>query len=176
MNEKVGATLVIGLGNPIMGDDGLGLVALARLERDWRLPPPIRLVDGGTWGLRLLPLLEEAEAALLLDAIDAGRKPGELIVLGHDEIPRLLGHKLSSHQVDLPELLALTELRGTVPGRLAALGLQPARVRISAELSPEVGSEMGRLVTAAVSQLVAWGHAVMPARRDEGGIVPATVN
>ncbi|HEY8257134.1 MAG TPA: HyaD/HybD family hydrogenase maturation endopeptidase [Gemmatimonadales bacterium] len=169
MSELVGPTLVIGLGNSIMGDDGLGLAALTRLERDWWCPPAVRLVDGGTWGLRLLPLFDEAESVLLLDAIDAGRAAGALIVVGRDDLPRVLGHKLSSHQVDVPEILALAELRGTVPRRLVAMGLQPGRVALSTDLSPEVADQMDSLVTAAVSQLVAWGHEVVPA---PGGALP----
>lgn len=164
MSETGGETLVIGLGNPIMGDDGLGLAALERLEREWRLPPAVRLVDGGTWGMRLLPLIEQAEAVLLLDAIDAGRAPGSLIVLARDEVPRVLGHKLSSHQVDLAEVLAVGELRGTIPARLAALGIQPARVEMSTTLSAEVAGRLGELVLAIVGQLVAWGHDVVPER------------
>ena len=64
-----------------MGDDGLGLAALERLPSRWRLPPLVRPVDGGTLGLSLLPLIEEAEAVLLLDAIDAGQPPGSLVRL-----------------------------------------------------------------------------------------------
>jgi len=86
---------VIGLGNPLMGDDGLGLAALDRLRAQWELPATVRLVDGGTWGMNLLPLLEDAEAVVLIDAIDAGRVAGELVLLERDEVPRFLGLKLS---------------------------------------------------------------------------------
>ena len=162
--SDMGDTLVIGLGNPIMGDDGLGLAALARLERQWRLPSAVRLVDGGTWGMRLLPVIERGAAILLLDAIDAGRAPGDLIVLERGELPRRLQHKLSSHQVVMAEVLALTELRGTIPGRLAAVGLQPKRIEMSTSLSPEVAAGLDDVVRAAVSRLAAWGHALIPAR------------
>lgn len=162
--SELGDTLVIGLGNPIMGDDGLGLAALARLEREWLVPSAVRLVDGGTWGLRLLPVIERAAAILLLDAIDAGRAPGNLIVLEREELPRLLQHKLSSHQVVMAEVLALTELRGTIPERLAAVGLQPKRIEMSTSLSPEVAAGLDEVVRAAVARLAAWGHALIPAR------------
>ena len=76
-----GETLVIGLGNPIMADDGVGLAALDRLRESWSLPPSVRLVDGGTWGMNLLPLIEDAAEVLLLDAIDRGGPPGALVVL-----------------------------------------------------------------------------------------------
>jgi hydrogenase maturation protease len=168
MSEIGGETLVIGLGNPIMGDDGLGLAALERLQREWRLPADVHLADGGTWGMRLLPLIEGAEAVLLLDAIDAGRPPGELIVLGGEQLPRMFNHKLSPHQIDLREVLAIGELRGTLPARLAAVGLQPARVEMSTSLSPEVEGGLGRVVAATAARLAEWGHEV--SRRLEAAV------
>ena len=69
-------TVVIGLGNPLMGDDGLGLAALARLSEDWTVPPEVELVDGGTWGMNLLPLIEDAGRLILIDAINVGAAPG----------------------------------------------------------------------------------------------------
>lgn len=150
--------LVIGLGNPIMGDDGLGIAALERLRESWALPPTVRLVDGGTWGMNLLPLLEDAHELLLLDAIDRGRPAGELTVLEREEVPRVLGLKLSPHQIDLREVLALAELRRGLPARLVAMGLQPARVEMFDGLSPEVECRMDELLTAVVARLAQWGH------------------
>lgn len=163
MNEPA-SVLIIGLGNPIMGDDGLGLAALEQLRRGWALPDGVELVDGGTWGMRLLPLIEEAEAVLLLDAIDAGRAPGALVELEGDELPRMFGHKLSPHQIDLREVLAVGELRGTIPRRLAAVGIQPARVEMGAKLSPEAAGGLDRMVAAAAARLGAWGFEPTPRR------------
>ena len=67
---------------------------------------------------------------LRLDAIEAGRAPGDLIVAGPEELPRLLQHTLSSHQARA-EVLALTGLRGTIRERLAAVGMQPKRIEMS---------------------------------------------
>jgi hydrogenase maturation protease len=163
MNDA-GGVLVVGLGNPIMGDDGLGLAALERLRRDWRLPAGVEPVDGGTWGMRLLPVIEQAESVLLLDAIDAGRAPGDLIELDGDALPRLFGHKLSPHQIDLREVLAVADLRGTLPRRIAAIGLQPERIAMAAELSPTVAEGLVRMLAAVVARLAAWGYPVSPRR------------
>jgi hydrogenase maturation protease len=151
-------TLVLGLGNPIMGDDGLGLSALERLRRRWKVPPEIRLEDGGTWGMNLLPLLEAEQRVLFLDAIDAGRPPGSLVILEREDLPRFLAHKLSPHQIDLREVLALAELRGTLPSDLTAIGLQPARVEMGCGLSPEVEAGIEKLLEAVVERLATWGH------------------
>jgi len=153
-----GETLVIGLGNPIMADDGLGIAALERLREGWTLPESVRLVDGGTWGMNLLPLIEEASELLLLDAIDSGKPVGELVVLEREEVPRFFGLKLSPHQIDLREVLALAELRGGLPAKLVAMGLQPARVEMFSGLSPGVESAMDGLLAAVMERLERWGH------------------
>jgi hydrogenase maturation protease len=163
-----GGVLVIGLGNPIMADDGLGLAALERLRLGWSLPESVRLVDGGTWGMNLLPLIEQAQRVVFLDAIDAGRPVGALVVLERHELPRFLALKLSPHQVDLKEVLALAELRGTLPEDLVAIGLQPGRLEMSWGLSPELECRLDGLVSAALEQLAAWGYASSP-------LVPAAV-
>ena len=67
-----GDTVVIGLGSPLMGDDGLGLLALETLRNDRAFDPPPLLVDWGTWGMNLLPIIESAQRLLLVDAIRAG--------------------------------------------------------------------------------------------------------
>jgi len=94
-------TVVLGLGNLLMADDGVGLIALARLEEEWFVPRDVELVDGGTWGMNLLPVIEKADRVIFLDAIDLGDPPGTLIRLEDEEIPRFLGVKLSPHQIDL---------------------------------------------------------------------------
>jgi hydrogenase maturation protease len=152
-------TVVLGLGNPLMADDGLGLLALERLRAEWDMPPGVTLADGGTWVMMLLPMIEEADALLLLDAIRAGQAPGTLTELGREELPRYFAHKLSPHQIDLREVLALTELRGTMPARVVAIGVEPERVELCTALSPVVEARMDEVIHAAVERLAAWGHA-----------------
>lgn len=154
------ATLVIGLGNPLMGDDGFGLAVLAELSDRWRMPEDVELVDGGTWGIRLLPLLDGAGRVLFLDAVDRGAEPGTPFVLQGDELPRALCLKLSPHQIDLREVLALASLRGSTPTDLVAVGAQPADVEMRHGLSPALERRVRDVAGLAVQTLAAWGHAV----------------
>ena len=154
-------TVVIGLGNPLMADDGVGIAALERL-RAAGVPAGVELVDGGTWGMNLLPVIEAADKLVLMDAIDAGGEPGTLHVLERARIPRYLATKISPHQVDLCDVLALAELRGTLPEDTVAIGLQPARVEMSCELSDAVRDLVDDLVAAVTRRLAAWGHGVQP--------------
>jgi hydrogenase maturation protease len=151
-------SVVIGVGNPLMGDDGLGVAAVQRL-RGWRFDPPVQVIDGGTWGMNLLPFIEDAERVLFLDAIDVGAPPGTAIVLERDEIPRALANnKVSPHQVDVREVLALSELRGTLPDAVAAIGLQPSVVELGTSLSPELDPRLDEMLDAAAERLALWGH------------------
>lgn len=159
MSDPAGSgTVVIGVGNPLMGDDGLGLAVLSILQREWTFDPPVTLLDGGTWGMNLLPQMEEAERLLLLDAIKAGQPPGTVVELADDAIPRLFATKLSPHEIDLREVLALAEWRDTLPAQVVALGAEPERVELAMELSPRVAAAVPQVVARAVAQLERWGH------------------
>lgn len=146
-------TVVIGLGNPLMGDDGLGIVVARQLLSRTDLPDGVQVVDGGTWGLNLLPVIEDAERVLLVDAIDMAEAPGTLIRLSRERLPRYLATKISPHQVDLRDVLALAELRGTLPEDTTAIGLQPQIVALGTALSPLIAGRMEELVSAVLDHL-----------------------
>ncbi len=115
----------------------------------------------------VLPYIESASRLILVDAIRDGREPGTLIRLERDEIPRHLRTKLSPHQIDLSEVLALAELRGTFPVEAVALGIEPARVEVYEGLSDPVQATVPALVEAVERQLAEWGHAL--AAREPAG-------
>lgn len=151
-------TVVIGLGNTLMGDDGLGVAAVARLSDEWILPPNVELVFGDNWGLALLPAIEDAGRVLLVDAIDAGVAPGSDVRIERNALPRYFSTKLSPHQVDLREVLALAEIRGRLPAEIVAIGLQPACISWAQGLSEVVADGLDRLVGCVIDQLRRWGH------------------
>lgn len=157
-NPEVPSTLVLALGNPLMGDDGFGLAVLAQLKRSSEAQGPLILMDGGTWGMNLLPPIEAAQRVILIDAIKIGAVPGTLIRLERDELPRYFSHKLSPHQIDLREILALAELRGTLPAEIVAIGVEPESVTFRMSLSPVVRAGVPIVTDAVLRQLAAWGH------------------
>jgi hydrogenase maturation protease len=163
-----GGTVVIGLGSPLMGDDGLGLLALETLRRSAGFEPEPLFVDGGTWGMNLLPVIERADRLLLVDAIRAGARPGEVVVIEREALPRGLGIKLSPHQIDLQEVLALAELRGCLPRESVAIGLEPERVELGVGVSSAVARGLDALLERITARLRAWGHTVATPRADVG--------
>lgn len=154
--------VVIGVGNPLLGDDGLGLVVLETLRAGWEIPAEVSLVDGGTWGMNLLPVIEDADPLILADAIDAHQPPGTFLTLERADLPRYLALKVSPHQIDLREVLALAELRDRLPERTVAIGAQPATLETRYGLSPALQATVEPLATAVAERLALWGY---PCRR-----------
>lgn len=153
-------TVVLGVGSPLMGDDGLGIAVVEMIRERQPDDPAIALLDGGTWGMSVLPLIEAADRLLIIDAIKSGAEPGTLVRLEDDEIPRHLRQKLSPHQIELGEVLAVAHLRSMFPAEAVAIGIEPARIELHEGLSEEVGATVPELIEAIEEQLVAWGHAI----------------
>jgi hydrogenase maturation protease len=126
------------------------------------MPAGVELVDGGTWGMNLLPVIEDAGRVLLIDAINTNAPAGSLQRLSREQLPKYLATKISPHQVDLHDVLALAELRRTLPDDTMALGLQPERVTMIVELTPAVAQALDAAVAQVVAQLEAWGHTIAP--------------
>ena len=158
MSTNKRRVIVIGLGNPLMGDDGLGLAVLDELRTGYAMSPEVELVDGGTWGISLLPVIEDADELILIDAIDVGQAPGTFVRIEHDRLPRYLATKISPHQVDLRDVLGLAELRGTLPADTVALGMQPASVELRNALSDHLRCRVGELADAVAQELARRGY------------------
>ncbi len=150
-------TLVLGLGNILMRDEGVGVRVVERLERFYDFPAEVEVLDGGTRGLDLLPYVEEARRLLILDAVELGAPPGTLVRLAGDEIPAALNVKLSMHQAGLADLLAAARLRGRCPEELVLWGVQPSAVEVGLDISLPVDAGVAVLADRAVEELSRWG-------------------
>jgi hydrogenase maturation protease len=147
--------LVLGVGNILLRDEGLGVRAVERLAAAHLLPEQVCVLDGGTMGLDLLPYLQENETLLMVDAVQAGRPPGTLVRLEGDEILPALALKLSAHQVGLQELLATGRLLGTLPSCIVLWGIEPASLDWGLDLSPPVAARLDELVEAVYREVLA---------------------
>jgi hydrogenase maturation protease len=125
--------------------------SLARQERG-----EVKFLDGGTLGLNLLPIVEEASHLLILDAVDARQAPGAVIELLGDEIPLFSGIKLSQHQVTFQEVLGLAAVRSKLPPNLHLIGVQPADLEIGLELSSSVAAALPEVLRRARTVLAGW--------------------
>jgi len=152
--------VVLGLGNLLQRDEGIGIRALERLLENYMFPETVRLVDGGTLGLDLVSYFEGVDRLLVLDAVLTKGPPGTLLRLSGDEVPAYFGMRTSPHQLGLSDMLAVTHLRGTEPREVVLIGLQPEKIELSWDLSDSVAEHMNELVEAAIDQLHCWGFAV----------------
>lgn len=151
--------LVLGMGNILRGDEGVGVHALRRLVARHDLAPGTEAIDGGTLGLDLLPYLDGTSTLLVIDAIQAGRAPGSLIRLQDDEIMPALAVKLSLHQAGLRELLAASRLMRICPSQVVLWGIEPGYIGWTTELSSPAAASLDTLVDAVAAELCAWGAA-----------------
>jgi hydrogenase maturation protease len=149
--------VVLGLGNVLRRDEGLGIRALQRLQERYALSEEVQLVDGGTLGLDLLAYLEDVRRLLVLDAALTEGPPGALIRLAGEDVPAFLGMRSSPHEVGLADLLAVLRLRGLEPEEVVVLGMQPEVIELGWELSPTISARLDLLVEMAVSELKRWG-------------------
>jgi hydrogenase maturation protease len=162
MSSKHGPTVVLGLGTPLMGDDAIGLALLERVRESFDIPGDVLLLDGGAWGLNLLPLIEGARRLLLLDALDAGAVPGTPIVLESSAVTRQFAAKRAPHEQGLRRVLGDAEQRGSLPVDLIAVGIQPGPIALGLELSASAGSALDAAAALVAQQLGAWGYPCTP--------------
>lgn len=155
--------LVLGLGNTILRDEGLGVRAVERLRERYELPAGVEALDGGTLGLHLLPFLEGVRSLLIVDALRVGEPPGALVRLEGDAIPQALAHKLSMHQFGLSELLAVGSFQGALPERIVLWGMAPAAIEPGLDLTERVAAALDALVDRVAAELASWGLHVPPA-------------
>ncbi len=151
------SVLVLGLGNLVMTDDALGSRAILELEKRYRFPEQVALLDGGTLGLDLLPRLEGIDRLLVIDALQMGAEPGSVFRLEGEEVPRAFANKLSVHQMGLQDLLAVAELQGHLPGQLVVLGAQAESIEMGLEMSAAVNTALEQLMAKVVHELSEWG-------------------
>ena len=157
--------LILGIGNLLWADEGFGIRALETLHQAWRFGPGVRLMDGGTQGLYLLPYVEACRRLLVFDAVDYGLAPGTLKIVRDDAVPAFMGaKKMSLHQTGFQEVLAVAGLRGWQPEAICLIGLQPEMLEdYGGSLTATVKAALPGAVAAGLDVLTEWG--AMPERR-----------
>jgi len=166
--------LVLGVGNLLWADEGFGVRAVEALNAGYRFPAGVRLMDGGTQGLFLLPWVCSAESLLIFDAIDFGLEPGTLKVIRGDQVPRYMGaKKVSMHQLGFQEVLATAELSDSLPNTIALVGVQPDTLDdYGGSLRPAIRARLGDAIGEGLRVLAEWGVR-FEARPDQGAFTEA---
>jgi hydrogenase maturation protease len=150
-------TVVLGMGNLIYSDDGVGVHAVQRLQADRRVPADVLLLDGGTLGLTLLNHVSGARRLLVLDAVDIGAPAGTLVRMEGQELHGMPGSG-SVHQLGFADLLAALRITGQEPQEVVVLGIQPGSTDLGTSLSVCVSEALKQLIEAAIAQVSKWSH------------------
>jgi hydrogenase maturation protease len=152
-------TLILGIGNVLWADEGFGVRCVESLNARFHFEENVRLMDGGTQGLFLLPWVSSVSRLLLFDAIDFGLEPGELRVMRDDEVPQYLGaKKVSMHQTGFQEVLMSARLLNDRPKQLALIGVQPEMLDdYGGSLRAVVRQRIPEAVDRACAILREWG-------------------
>ncbi|HOK65691.1 MAG TPA: HyaD/HybD family hydrogenase maturation endopeptidase [Anaerohalosphaeraceae bacterium] len=130
-------TLILGIGNILLGDEGIGVRVIEHL-RNCPLPDSVDILDGGTAGADLLDTLCRYERVILIDAIDGNYPPGTIVQMTPDELQPPNPSALSLHDLDLPQTLAMAKMLGQAPKEVIIIGIQPERIACTMELSPRL--------------------------------------
>jgi hydrogenase maturation protease len=145
--------LVLGIGNLVMSDDGVGVKVVQQLQREYSFADNVEIMDGGTLGLDLLPMLEGVDHLIVVDAVETGGKPGSCVRLTGEELPVALETKISPHQMGLKDLLSVARLLGHSPGEMVLIGVQPGSIEMDTELTAEVAAVLQVLVDNVLDEL-----------------------
>ena len=161
--------LVIGMGNVLMQDEGIGVRAVEELEQRYRIPAGVEVVDGGTTGMELFEPMREADILLIADAVNTGAPYGSLVRIANDEIPAFFQTKLSNHQLGVSDLLALLKLKGEMPEQVTIIGMVPHSLENRLGLTPEAEAGLAGMVRMLVAELSALGVELEPRSEASNG-------
>ena len=146
----MGRVLIVGVGNTIMGDDGLGVYALNQLKSR-ELPEYVDTLEAGTALLDALPDLKNYDKMVLIDAVAADSR--KVCVLRNPASSELPERALCSHEMGIEEALRLQLLADGKLPEIVIMGLKPGQIEMSTELSDEVASRIPELVEAVLDEI-----------------------
>ncbi|MDX1775450.1 MAG: HyaD/HybD family hydrogenase maturation endopeptidase [Desulfobulbales bacterium] len=154
--------LILGIGNVLLTDEGIGVRALKELERRYCFPENVELLDGGTAGIELLRHIRNRDYLIIIDAMKFGREPGTVSRLEGDDVPAAFRTRISPHQLGLSDLLAAAMLTNELPKKLVLFGVEPKSLDIGLDLTATVEASVDKLVAAVADELRALDCSVMP--------------
>ena len=154
--------VVLGAGNLLMMDEGVGVHAVAKLLAEYEFPQEVQVLDGGTASMEMLEDLENLDLLIVVDAVYAHQAVAETIKLENDEVRAFFRRKLSPHQIGLADVLASLEFIGRAPENLVVIGVKPVELELGMELTPRIAEKLPVLVQMVVETLTDVGY---PPRR-----------
>ena len=154
--------LVLGIGNVLLTDEGIGVRALNELERRYTFPENVELLDGGTAGIELLRHIRNRDYLIIIDAMKFNQEPGTVTRVEGNDVPAAFRTRISPHQLGLSDLLAAAMLTDELPPNLVLFGVEPENLDIGLDLTATVEASVHKLIGAVADELRAIGCSVIP--------------
>jgi hydrogenase maturation protease len=154
------SALVLGVGNVLLQDEGVGVRTVEELLRRYRFGEDVHVLDGGTAGIELLRYIDGVEHLVIIDAISAGKKPGTVMRVEGEDVPATFETKITPHQLGLSDLLATARLTDVMPPYLVLFGVEPKTMETGLEFSAEVLGSLDKLCGHVVEELRKLGYTV----------------
>jgi hydrogenase maturation protease len=148
---------VVGLGNLILSDEGVGVHVVRRLDESYSFPDDVVLIDGGTSAIDLLDQLVEAEHIIFIDAAQTGGPPGSIVALQGARLPVWFRERMSPHQIGLADLLATLSLMDHTPESVTLIGIEPQSMELGTELTPQIDAAADEALLKVLEKLAALG-------------------
>jgi len=145
--------VILGVGNILLSDEGVGVRAVESLKREYRLPPEVEVIDGGTSAMEMLDDLACADHLIIVDAVRSGKPPGTMVRIAGDAVPVFFKTKLSPHQIGLSDVLATLALTGELPGGVTVIGVEPYSLATGMALTPQVEAVLPKVVAQLTDEL-----------------------
>ena len=152
--------VVLGVGNTLLSDEGIGVRAIEKLQQDYILPPEVVVIDGGTTGMEMLEDLSKCDHIIIVDAVRGGKAPASIIRLADEQVPVFFKTKLSPYQIGLSDVLATLAFIGEQPGGVTIYGVEPVSLETGMALTPQVEARLPELMELVVTELRELGVVV----------------
>jgi hydrogenase maturation protease len=154
--------VILGVGNILLTDEGVGVYAVNELLAHYDLPEEVDVIDGGTSGMDCLDQVSDADHLLIADAMRSKKEPGTITRLTGDQIPAFFKTKISPHQVGISDMLAALNFHGLMPRNIVLFGVEPLSFATAMELSPVIQACLPQVVAMLVAELKSLGLDIRP--------------
>ena len=147
MQHERARILILGVGNILLSDEGVGVRAVEQLEKSYAFPEDVELLDGGTSGMELISHIENREHLWIIDAVkQAGLQPGDTLRKDLENPPAYFQQKITPHQLGLSDVLAAASLTDCLPGQIRLYGIVPQSLATGIDLTKAASRGMEDVV------------------------------
>ena len=148
---------VLGVGNILLTDEGLGVHVVNELDAEYEFTPPVNIIDGGTMGMELLTYMRGMTKLLSVDAINSGDAPGTVYEFPHEEMESYFTDHISVHEVGMQDILRIRALQEDPLEDAVVIGVEPESLELGLEVSDAVRAVLPDVKARVIKQLEAWG-------------------